>query len=247
MARQLVCGPNAVLAALAEHPERVEEVLLASERGDARIEAVQAAAGRADIAVRKVGRKELDRIAAGVRHQGVVAYYRAPPPRDQSLDELLDAIQGAPLLLILDGVQDPHNLGACLRSADAAGAHAVIVPKDNTAPLSAVARRAAAGAAETVPLVNVTNLARTLRELKAAGIWIYGADQAAEQTLAQVDLKGPAALVLGGESAGLRRLTRESCDALVRIPMTGRVGSLNVSVAAGICLYEAVRQRGAAV
>ncbi len=246
MARQLVCGLNAVLAALAEHPERVEEVLLASERGDARIEAVRAAAENADVAVRRIARKELDRIAAGVRHQGVVAYYRAPAPSAQGLEELLDGVEGAPLLLILDGVQDPHNLGACLRSADAAGAHAVIVPKDNTAPLSAVARRAAAGAAETVPLVTVTNLARTLHELKARGIWIFGADQEAEQTLAQVDLKAPAALVLGGEGTGLRRLTRESCDVLVRIPMTGHVGSLNVSVAAGICLYEAVRQRGIA-
>lgn len=244
MARQLVCGFNAVLAALAEHPERVDEVLFASERGDARIEAVRAAAESADIAVRKIGRKALDRIAAGVRHQGVVAYYRVPAPREQGLDELLGTIKGPALLLILDGVQDPHNLGACLRSADAAGAHAVIVPKDKTAPLSAVARRTAAGAAETVPLVTVTNLARTVRELKERGIWIYGADQAAEQTLAQIDLKQPAALVLGGEGAGLRRLTREHCDALARIPMTGTVGSLNVSVAAGICLYEAVRQRG---
>lgn len=245
MARQLVCGPNAVLAALAEHPERVEEVFLASERGDARIEAVRAAADDADIAIHRVGRKELDRIAAGVRHQGVVAYYRAPARREQTLDELLGTIQGTALLLILDGVQDPHNLGACLRSADAAGVHAVIVPKDNTAPLSAVARRAAAGAAETVPLVSVTNLARSLREIRQRGIWVYGADQDAEQTLAQADLREPAAVVLGGEGAGLRRLTREHCDVLVRIPMAGSVGSLNVSVAAGICLYEAVRQRGA--
>jgi 23S rRNA (guanosine2251-2'-O)-methyltransferase len=243
MARQLVCGLNAVLAALRAHPERVEELWLAAERGDARTRAIADAAHAADIAVHSATRKELDRLAAGVRHQGVVAYYRAPARQVGDWHAVLDGVQGPPLLLVLDGVQDPHNLGACLRSADAAGAHAVFVPKDNTAPLSAVARRAAAGAAETVPLVAVTNLARTLAELKERGVWIYGADQEAEQSLSQTDLKGPAAMVLGGEGTGLRRLTREHCDVLVRIPMTGTVGSLNVSVAAGICLYEAVRQR----
>ncbi|UCH53404.1 MAG: 23S rRNA (guanosine(2251)-2'-O)-methyltransferase RlmB [Pseudomonadota bacterium] len=243
MARQLVCGPNAVLAAIREHPERVESVWLASERGDERVQAVEEAARAQDVAVQRVARKELDRMANGVRHQGVIAQYRAPAGREQSVSELLESIQGAPLLLILDGVQDPHNLGACLRSADAAGAHAVIVPKDNTAPLSSVTRRAAAGAAETMNLITVTNLARYLRELKEGGVWIYGADQDAEQTLAEIDLTGPAAIVLGGEGAGLRRLTREHCDVLVRIPMSGKVGTLNLSVAAGICLYEAVRQR----
>jgi 23S rRNA (guanosine2251-2'-O)-methyltransferase len=183
-------------------------------------------------------------LAEGVRHQGVIARVRRQAAK---IDEhnLLSALTRTvnPLVLVLDGVQDPHNLGACLRSAAAAGALAVIVPRDNSAPLTPVARRAAAGAAESLPLVTVTNLARTLRDLKEAGVWIYGASHDAEASLYETDLRGPVALVLGGEGKGLRRLTREHCDGLFRIPMSGAVESLNVSVAAGISLFEVMRQR----
>ena len=162
---------------------------------------------------------------------------------ENELPQFLDGLGKPPLLLILDGVQDPHNLGACLRSADAAGVDAVILPKDHSAPLNATARKVACGAAETVPVVRVTNLARTLRAIRDAGVWLYGAAGEAQQALYDVDLSGPVALVLGGEGKGLRRLTREQCDLLVKLPMAGKVESLNVSVATGVALYEAVRQR----
>jgi len=170
---------------------------------------------------------------------------RAGDPETQ-LEEALEAAQGAPLLLVLDGVQDPHNLGACLRSADAAGVTAVIAPRDRSAGLTAVARKVAAGAAETVPFVPVVNLARALRDLKERGVWLVGTDDTADKTLFEADLKGPVALVMGSEGEGLRRLTRECCDQLVSIPMAGAVESLNVSVATGVVLFEAVRQRTAA-
>jgi 23S rRNA (guanosine2251-2'-O)-methyltransferase len=186
----------------------------------------------------------LNQLAAGERHQGVVAELvaQAGDPETQ-LEEALEAAGDAPLLLVLDGVQDPHNLGACLRSADAAGVAAVIVPRDRAAGLTPVVRKVAAGAAETVPLVAVVNLARTLRELKNRGVWLVGTDDAADRTLYEADLKGPVALVMGSEGEGMRRLTRECCDQLVSIPMAGAVESLNVSVAAGVALFEAVRQR----
>jgi 23S rRNA (guanosine2251-2'-O)-methyltransferase len=159
------------------------------------------------------------------------------------IDEVLETIEGPPLLLVLDGVTDPHNLGACLRTADAAGVHAVIAPRDRSAGLSAVVRRVACGAAETLPYIMVTNLARTLRQLKDSGVWLVGTDETGEQGISDVDTKGPTAWVMGAEGDGMRRLTRESCDVLVRIPMMGSVESLNVSVATGVCLYETVRQR----
>jgi 23S rRNA (guanosine2251-2'-O)-methyltransferase len=168
---------------------------------------------------------------------------RIAPAPVRSLDEVLDTVTGDPLLLVLDGVTDPHNLGACLRVADAAGVHAVVAPKDHAVGINATVSKVASGAAETVPYCMVTNLARTLRELKERGLWIVGADEAGTQTLYQAELKGPLAWVLGAEGAGLRRLTREHCDLLVRIPMAGAIASLNVSVAAGICLFESVRQR----
>jgi 23S rRNA (guanosine2251-2'-O)-methyltransferase len=179
-----------------------------------------------------------------VVHQGVAADISPLPPWDE--DELLTALQSdaAPLLLALDGVQDPHNLGACLRTADACGALAVIVPKDRAAQLTPKVRKVAAGAAETTPVVAVTNLARTLKLLKESGLWVVGADAAADQTADAVDLKGPVVLVLGAEGAGLRQLTRQNCDFLARLPQLGAVESLNVSVAAGMLLYEAARQRG---
>ncbi|OGI45645.1 MAG: 23S rRNA (guanosine(2251)-2'-O)-methyltransferase RlmB [Candidatus Muproteobacteria bacterium RBG_16_65_34] len=244
MAEEQVYGLHAVLAALAKNPAGIEGVWLSAGRADARIAEVERAARAASVPIHRVAREELEAMAEGLRHQGVVARLRrGPRPGPQDFEDFLAALPPKPLLLILDGVQDPHNLGACLRSAEAAGAHAVIVPKDNSAPLSDVARKSASGAAETVPLFRVTNLARTLDALKEAGVWTIGATHDAGATLYAADLTGPAALVLGGEGKGLRRLTRERCDLLVSIPMAGTVGSLNVSVAAGICLFEAVRQR----
>jgi 23S rRNA (guanosine2251-2'-O)-methyltransferase len=240
----LVCGLHAVLAALEQHPDRIDGVWLNAGRDDARMGAILKAANEAKVKVHKVPPNALDRMAEGIRHQGVVARMRGVPARNEKdLTEFLAGLTGLPLLLVLDGVQDPHNLGACLRSADAAGAHAVIVPRDHTAPLSAVARRSASGAAETIPVFQVVNLARCLRELKEAGIWLVAASQEADSDVFHADLRRPIALVLGGEGKGLRRLTQEECDMLVRIPMAGTVESLNVSVATGICLFEAVRQR----
>jgi len=187
----------------------------------------------------------LSRLAGSAGHQGVVARVE-PLPTTTSLDDLLDAVEGPPLLLVLDGVTDPHNLGACLRVADGAGAHAVIAPKDHAVGINATVAKVASGAAETVPYFMVTNLARTLTELKERNIWCLGLGDEATQTLYQSDLKGPTALVMGAEGTGLRQLTRKTCDAMVSIPMLGAVESLNVSVASGICLYEAVRQRGGA-
>jgi len=184
----------------------------------------------------------LTQLAGTARHQGVVARV-TPLPQSHSLDDLLDAIEGPPLLLVLDGVTDPHNLGACLRVADGAGTHAVVAPKDHAVGLNATVAKVASGAAETVPYLMVTNLARTLNELKERDIRVIGTSDDAPITLYDADLSGPVALVLGAEGAGLRQLTRRHCDALVRIPMAGAVESLNVSVAAGVCLYEALRQR----
>jgi 23S rRNA (guanosine2251-2'-O)-methyltransferase len=245
MKEELICGLHAVQAALKAHADEIDGVWVSAERQDPRVNAVLAAAREANIKVHRAPRAALDRMSDGVPHQGVIARrFAAPRPRHEDLGEFVAAISGRALVLVLDGVQDPHNLGACLRVADAAGAQAVVVPRDRAAPLSPVARRAAAGAAETIPLFQVTNLARTLDELKEAGLWIVGTAGDAEQGVFQADLKGPVALVLGGEGSGMRRLTRERCDLLVRIPMAGTVESLNVSVAAGVCLFEAVRQRG---
>ena len=186
----------------------------------------------------------LARAVPGLKHQGVVAQYAAPQNLGEGdLDELLGKVEN-PLLLVLDGVQDPHNLGACLRSAGAAGVAAVIVPRDRAVGVTAVVRKASAGAADQVPLIRVTNLARTLKTLKDAGVWIVGLAGEAEKSLYEMDLKGPIAIAMGGEGDGLRRLSREHCDYLAKIPMTGIVESLNVSVATGVALFEAVRQRG---
>jgi len=239
-----VCGVHAVLAALKSAPDRVEEIWVSDTRGDRRIAAVLDAARDARVKIHKSPRAALDRMTDGVRNQGVVARLcETPVLKAPDLESFLAHLPPLPLLLVLDGVQDPHNLGACLRSADAAGAHGVIVPREHSAPLSAVARRAASGAAETVPVFQVVNLARTLRELKQAGLWLAGASQEADTDIFHADLRRPLAIVLGGEGKGLRRLTQEQCDMQVRIPMAGTVESLNVSVAAGICLFEAVRQR----
>jgi len=239
-------GIHAVRVLLARNPERVSRLLVTSGRDAGRLAELKSLAQRAGVQVSASDDASLDRLVEGGRHQGVVAEIvpRAGDPETQ-LEEALEAARGAPLLLVLDGVQDPHNLGACLRSADAAGVTAVIAPRDRAAGLTPVARKVAAGAAETVPFVPVVNLARALRALKERGIWLVGTDDAADKTLYQADLTGPVALVMGSEGEGLRRLTRENCDQLVSIPMAGAVESLNVSVATGVVLFEAVRQRSA--
>ncbi len=239
-------GIHPVRVLLQRSPQRVRQLWLASSRDAApRLQELRALAGQAGITVVEADDSQLDRLADGERHQGVLVELapRAGDPETQ-LEEALEAIGTAPpLLLVLDGVTDPHNLGACLRSADAAGVAAVIVPRDRAAGLTPVVRKVAAGAAESVPLVQVVNLARTLRELKERGIWLVGTADEATRTLYDLDLSGPTALVLGAEGEGLRRLTREACDELVSIPMAGTVESLNVSVATGVALFEAVRQR----
>ena len=234
-------GFHAVIAALEDGATKPREVLLAQHRQDERSRRVAELAREAGIPLRLVPKSELDLAAPELRHQGVLAAMPAPEfSGEDALD--LPATPDA-LLLVLDGVQDPHNLGACLRTAEAAGAAAVIVPKDRAAGLSPVARKVAAGAAERVPVITVTNLARTLKRLQDLGYWVTGLAGEAEASLFEADLSGPRVLVLGAEGEGLRRLTREHCHQLIRIPMEGKAESLNVSVAAAICLYEAVRQR----
>ena len=234
-------GFHAVIAALEDGTRKPLEVLLAQHRQDERSRRVGALARAAGIPVRLCAKSELDLAAPELRHQGVLAKIPAP---GFSGEDALD-LPAAPdrLVLVLDGVQDPHNLGACLRTAEAAGVHAVIVPKDRASGLTPVARKVAAGSAERVPVITVTNLARTLKRLQELGYWITGLAGEADQSLFESDLSGPRVLVLGAEGEGLRRLTREHCHQLVRIPMAGKAESLNVSVAAAVCLYEAVRQR----
>jgi 23S rRNA (guanosine2251-2'-O)-methyltransferase len=238
-----IYGVHSVEALLRHHPKRVKQVWLAEGRNDPRVQTLLSLAGEARVAVGQCERREMDAWVEGV-HQGVVA--EVSPSQvwgEAMLDELLDRTSGAPLLLVLDGVTDPHNLGACLRTADAAGVHAVIVPKDKSATLNATVRKVACGAAEVIPLVAVTNLARTLEKLQQRGLWVVGTAGEAEQELYQHDMTGPTVLIMGAEGKGMRRLTREHCDYLVKLPMAGSVSSLNVSVATGVCLFEAVRQR----
>lgn len=240
-----VYGVHAVEALLRHHPKRVKHLWLAESRHDPRVQALVELAGQNRVPVGQKDRRELDEWAEGV-HQGVVA--EVSPSQvwgEAMLEELLDRREGPPLLLVLDGVTDPHNLGACLRTADAAGALAVIVPKDKSATLNATVRKVACGAAEVIPLVAVTNLARTLEKLQQRGLWLVGTAGEAEQELYQQDLTGPTVLIMGAEGKGMRRLTRDHCDYLVKLPMSGSVSSLNVSVATGVCLFEAVRQRQA--
>lgn len=246
MARQKewVAGIHAVRELLQRNPQAVQKLCLLAGRQDARIAELTALAARLEVPVETLSRRELDDLSNG-RHQGVVALatFADSHRHEKELWSLLDGLDHDPLLLVLDEVTDPHNLGACLRSADAAGVDAVIVPKDHSAPLNQTVRKVASGAAETVPLVAVTNLSRTLKDLQARGIWLCGTAGEADKTLYEQDLTGPLALVMGSEGKGMRRLTRETCDYLVAIPMAGAVGSLNVSVATGVCLFEAVRQR----
>ncbi len=242
-----VYGLHAVRALLTRHPARVRRLLLARGREDERCTALEQLARAARIGVERVPGEALGRLVGEVVHQGVVAEVEPLPAWRE--EELLAAVAAArdPLVLALDGVQDPHNLGACLRTADACGVLAVVVPKDRAATLNPTARKVAAGAAETTPVATVTNLARTLKLLKEAGLWVVGADGAAEKAAAAVDLSGPRVLVMGAEGTGLRELTRRHCDWLARLPSLGSVESLNVSVATGMLLYEALRQRRADV
>jgi 23S rRNA (guanosine2251-2'-O)-methyltransferase len=237
---RVVFGFHAVLARLRADAKSVLEIFLDETRNDARGKDLISIAERAGVRVMRVPTKRLDGFYGGGRHQGVVARVEVRNVAD-NLDEILDKVE-KPLLLVLDGVTDPHNLGACLRVANAAGAHAVVAPRDRAAGVTPVVSKVASGAAEATPYLMVTNLARTLGELKERNIWIVGADERAEKTLYQADLPGSIAWVLGAEGEGMRRLTRESCDLLVRIPMRGEVESLNVSVSAGICLFESLRR-----
>jgi 23S rRNA (guanosine2251-2'-O)-methyltransferase len=220
----------------------VKEIYIDASRTDARSRDLRKMAERYNVRVIEVDAKRLDGMSGGVRHQGVIAQAE-PLDMPKFIEDVLEAIEGPPLLLILDGVQDPHNLGACLRVADGAGAHAVIAPKDRAVGLTNAAIKVASGAADSVPYIVVTNLARTMRDLKDRNIWLTGTDDEAPQTIYQAKLDGAMGLVMGAEGEGLRRLTKDSCDQLVSIPMLGSVESLNVSVASGVCLYEARRRR----
>nr|WP_277608614.1 23S rRNA (guanosine(2251)-2'-O)-methyltransferase RlmB [Microbulbifer elongatus] len=245
----MVYGLHAVQALLKSSPQQVQELLLLRGRRDQKLQKIIRQAEQNALTIRYVDRKALDeKVGDDGSHQGAVAICVGDTRiyDEQFLKSLLKQLDGkgeAPFLLILDGVTDPHNLGACLRSAEAAGVHAVIAPKDKAAGLTPTARKVACGAAEVLPFITVTNLARTLQMLQQAGVWIFGAAGEAEQELYQSSLTGPLALVMGAEGPGLRRLTRENCDHLIKIPMAGEVSSLNVSVATGVCLFEAVRQR----
>jgi len=240
---EYVFGIHAVQTKLQRNPERVQEIWFQEGREDQRLNQVRGLADEQGIECQIMPRRELDNKVNG-RHQGVVAVCTPSPAKDENfLTQLLEELNEPAFLLILDGVTDPHNLGACLRTADAAGVHAVIAPKDKSASLNSTVSKVACGAAESMPFVQVTNLARCLKTLQASGVWITGTAGEATQDVYQADLKGNMALVMGAEGEGMRRLTRENCDQLVKIPMAGEVSSLNVSVAAGVCLFEAVRQR----
>ena len=235
---------HAVEALLKKNIGSVSCLYIQQHRNDLRLQNILNLAQVRNIKIITLPRDELDSLVSDKKHQGIIAQAEIASIYDEhDLKNMLDELSEPPFLLILDEVQDPHNLGACLRSANAAGVHFVIAPKDNSAGITPVVHKVACGAAETTPFIQVTNLARTLNMLKELGIWIFGAADNAEKTIYQADLTGPAALVLGAEGTGMRRLTREHCDILLSIPMFGDVSSLNVSVATGICLFEAVRQR----
>ncbi|XVJ70302.1 MAG: 23S rRNA (guanosine(2251)-2'-O)-methyltransferase RlmB [Rhizobacter sp.] len=242
MANKILFGFHAVGVRLKTAPKSILELHVDVTRRDQRMRQFLQKAAEAGAKVVETDDERLQKMCGSSRHQGVVARVDALA-MSHSLDDMLDAVEGDPLLLVLDGVTDPHNLGACLRVADGAGVHAVVAPKDHAVGLNATVAKVASGAADTVPYFMVTNLARTLGELKERDIRIVGTSDDAEQTLYDLDLTGPIAFVLGAEDSGMRQLTRRHCDVLVRLPMRGAVESLNVSVASGICLYEAVRQR----
>ncbi|CAI0844492.1 23S rRNA (guanosine(2251)-2'-O)-methyltransferase RlmB [Serratia proteamaculans] len=240
---EIIYGIHAVKALLDNDPQRFLEVFILKGRDDRRLQPLIAELEATGIVIQVANRQWLDEKVEGAVHQGIIARVREGRQyQENDLPALLESVD-TPFLLVLDGVTDPHNLGACLRSADAAGVHAVIVPRDRSAQLNATAKKVACGAAENVPLIRVTNLARTLRLLQEMNVWVVGTAGEADHTLFQSKMTGPMALVMGAEGEGMRRLTREHCDELISIPMAGTVSSLNVSVATGICLFEAVRQR----
>lgn len=252
---QYVYGIHAVDSLLRQHPKSVQRLIVQAGRGDKRIAGLLALARNQGIAVARESRASLDQLVDG-RHQGAIAQLHGDAAKEAGTPsnlwqeaDLLQAVEnkgGPALILVLDGVTDPHNLGACLRSADAAGVDAVVVPKDHSADITPVVRKVACGAAEVVPVVRVTNLSRALQALKERGVWLFGADGDAEKSIYDSDLTTSIALVMGAEGSGLRRLTKEQCDYLVHLPMAGSVSSLNVSVATGVVLFEALRQRTAA-
>ncbi len=238
-----VFGIHAVTTLLNRDPERVKRLFIVQGRVDPKVEKISALAEQAGIHVETISKHRLEERVDGV-HQGVLAEAKPLPILgDKELFKLMDEVEHSPLLLVLDGVTDPHNLGACLRTADAAGVAAVIAPRDKSAPLNATAIKVACGAADAVPYFQVTNLSRTLNQLQERGVWVVGTAGEAEGSIYQTDLTGPLALVMGAEGKGMRRLTREQCDLLIKIPMAGEVSSLNVSVATGVTLFEIVRQR----
>lgn len=245
MAKSIICGIHAVESALRNDAENLGQIWLDKRSRNDRLKKLIQMAEESGLRLLAADPDKLDKIAGNNRHQGIVAeYFKLKSYTENDLYDLLDALEETPFLLVLDGVTDPHNLGACLRTAEGAGVHAVIAPKDNAASITPTVRKVASGAAEVVPFIAVTNLARTLDTLKERGIWLTGTSDKAKQTIYQADLKGPVAIVMGAEGAGIRRLTEERCDFLVSIPMKGQVSSLNVSVATGVCLFEALRQRG---
>jgi 23S rRNA (guanosine2251-2'-O)-methyltransferase len=239
----LIFGINPIQQLLNNNPEKVIEVFISTSKDDRRTETLISCAKTSGISVQRIDPKKLDKWLEGMNHQGVAA--KIVPPEVLNEADIPALINGTakPLFLVLDGVQDPHNLGACLRTADAAGVTAVIVPKDNAVGITAIVRKVASGAADSVPLVRVSNLARTIKDMQQLGVWFVGTDAETEQLLYSVDLTGSIAIVLGAEGEGMRQLTKKSCDYLVKLPMLGQVESLNVSVATGICLFEALRQR----
>jgi len=239
-----VGGMHAVKALLKANASDTSSLMIQKGRKDSRLRSIVSLAQKAGIVVREVSRHELDEFAGGVEHQGVLAEFNGEPiGNETSLFKHLENCSGSMLVLVLDGLQDPHNLGACIRSADAAGVDAIVLPTDNSVGVTPVVRKVASGAVETMPLFHVTNLQRVFKKLKDAGIWIYGAAGEAESVLYDIDFTGSVAIVMGSEGSGLRRLTRDACDELFKIPMQGSVSSLNVSVATGVSLFEVQRQR----
>ncbi len=238
-----IYGIHSVASVLKSQPHRLLRIHVQQGRQDERVQKILDSAQRESIEIIRDPRKQLDQLAGGGNHQGILAECRPGEQYDESFLDTLAERHGRQLfLLVLDGVTDPHNLGACMRTAEAAGVHAVVIPRDNSASITATVRKVAAGAADIVPLVVVTNLARTLKQLQESGVWTIGAAGEATQTLYQTKLKTPMALVMGAEGSGMRRLTKEHCDELIAIPMLGETSSLNVSVATGVCLFEIVRQ-----
>jgi len=242
--KTLITGIHAVESALKNDADNITQVWIAENKRNQRVKELINHAQKRGLIAHRSDPASLDKLAKTHQHQGVVAEYNAPKSfQEDDLFDILEKIEGTPLLLVLDGVTDPHNLGACLRTAEGAGVNAVIAPKDNAVGLTPAARKVASGAAETVPFIQVTNLVRTIEKLKKEGIWFIGTSDKSTGDLYTYDFKTPSAIVMGAEGKGLRRLTEEHCDTLISIPMAGQVSSLNVSVATGVCLYEVVRQR----